>query len=78
MGERKDCQWKHIREQRGFRKDEPCSICKGKVVFKKLAICPFHTKTFALFQSTQHLVTADERLYSIQAVVRADKRGQKQ
>lgn len=70
MSERIPCQWMN----RNKYKDEPCNICKGYVSNKGMFMCPFATGTYAIFQSTQHLITADERLYSIQAVARVDKR----
>jgi len=74
MSEREDCQWMGKSREIGIGKDEPCNICKGYVSNKGKFMCPFATETYALFQGTQHLVTADERLYSIQAGVRLDKR----
>jgi len=73
MSERVDCQWMAKYREIGRYNDEPCNICKGYVSNKGKFMCPFQTQTYELFQSTQHLVTADERLYSIQAGVRADK-----
>lgn len=70
MAERRHCQWMKNNKY----KDEPCNICKGYVVVKGRGKCPFYTETYALFQHMQHLVTADERFFSIQAGVRADKR----
>ena len=72
MSERSECQW--MNKNRKVYKDEPCQICKGKVVVNRIALCPFCTETYGLIPELQHLVTADERLYSIQAGVRADKR----
>ena len=75
MAERSDCQWMKKYRKISICKDEPCNICKGYVSNKGKFMCPFQTLTYELFQSTQHLVTADERFYSIQAGVRADRRG---
>jgi len=74
MSERSDCQWMAKYRKIGIGKDEPCNICKGHVSNKGKFMCPFKTQTYALFQSTQHLVTADERLHSIQAGARRQKR----
>jgi len=75
MSERRDCKWMKKFRTIGIGIDEPCNICKGHVKNKGVFMCPFVTGSYALFQSTQHLVTADERLYSIQAGTRAKKRG---
>lgn len=80
MSERRKCQWMIKNRERGMgkliqsKKDEPCNICKGYVVVNDRGTCPFKSITYELIQELQHLVTADERLYSIQAGVRRQKR----
>ena len=74
MSERRDCQWMRKHKKIGIGKDEPCNICKGYVVVNDKGTCPFESITDELIQDLQHLVTADERLYSIQAGIRRQKR----
>ena len=74
MSERRNCQWMRKHRKIGIGKDEPCTICRGYVVLKGKSTCPFESITSELIQELQHLVTADERLYSIQAGVRRQKR----
>lgn len=74
MSERRNCQWMKKHRKIGIGKDEPCNICKGYVVVNDKGTCPFTSITYELIQELQHLVTADERLYSIQAVARREKR----
>ena len=80
MSERRNCQWMNKNRTHGFgrfipsKKDEPCNICRGYVVLKGKATCPFESITYELIQDLQHLVTADEKLYSIQAGIRRQKR----
>ena len=65
MSERVDCQWMKKYKSPGFHKDEPCNICKGYVVVNDRGTCPFESITYTLIPELQHLVTADERLYSL-------------
>ena len=74
MSERRNCQWMRKHRKVGIGKDEPCNICKGYVVVDNKGTCPFESITYTLIPHLQHLVTADERFYSIQAGVRRQKR----
>ena len=73
MSERRNCQWMKNDRFRGF-KEESCNICKGYVVVNDRETCPFESITYTLIPHLQHLVTADERYYSIQAGIRRQKR----
>ena len=65
MAERKDCKWR-----RDPISEPVCHVCRGWVVLNNDIHCPFsggHDKVpFSPKPEFQHLITADERLFSVQ------------
>ena len=65
MAKRVDCEWR-----RNPISEPVCHVCQGWIVLNNATHCPFSGVTGGVpgdpKQEFQHLITADERLYSVQ------------
>lgn len=62
MANRRPCKWKSYPRRSSTGKI--CSVCKGKLVVDNEEGCPF-IWDYGINPKYQHLITAEERFYSI-------------
>ena len=62
MPHRTPCKWRKLPHSENV--EQICSICYGHVHVNGEDRCPFFNK-YEIVQDTQHLITAEERFYSI-------------